>query len=245
LTANFLRNPCRYELTTSKGHMNVAVYTTALSTSRAACKSCCRLRSTQRPVCRERARKTTSATVQKKSLCLWYHHDAEAATQFYARTFLNSAAGAVHRAPSDFPDGKVGNVLPVEFTVYGVPYLGLNGGDRFKHSEAFSFQIATDDQAETNRYWNAIVDNGGTVSDCGWCKARRGFLPEAMVMGGGVAKRAFESMMEMEKIDVAKIGASMRRCVKVPHRRRSSTVVAICRKNVVILVNVNLTIPAG
>jgi predicted 3-demethylubiquinone-9 3-methyltransferase (glyoxalase superfamily) len=191
--------------------------------------------------------------VQKKSLCLWYHHDAEAATQFYARTFLNSAAGAVHRAPSDFPDGKVGNVLPVEFTVYGVPYLGLNGGDRFKHSEAFSFQIATDDQAETNRYWNAIVDNGGTVSDCGWCKARRGLswqitprvLPEAMVMGGGVAKRAFESMMEMEKIDVAKIGASMRRCVKVPHRRRSSTVVAIWRKNVVILVNVNLTIPAG
>ena len=151
--------------------------------------------------------------MNKNTICLWYDHDAEQAARFYARTFPDSAVGAVQRAPSDFPSGKAGDVLTVEFTVCGVPCLGLNGGDAFQQSEAFSFQIATDDQAETDRYWNAIVGNGGAESACGWCKDRWGLswqitprvLTKAMATGGDVAKRAFEAMMKMQKIDVAKI----------------------------------------
>jgi predicted 3-demethylubiquinone-9 3-methyltransferase (glyoxalase superfamily) len=156
--------------------------------------------------------------VNKNTICLWYDHEAEAAARFYARTFANSAVGAVHRAPSDFPGGKAGEVLTVQFTVFGVACLGLNGGKTFKQSEAFSFQIATDDQAETDRYWNAIVGNGGAESACGWCKDRWGLswqitprvLTEALAAGGDVAKRAFDAMMEMGKIDVAKIEAAVR-----------------------------------
>jgi predicted 3-demethylubiquinone-9 3-methyltransferase (glyoxalase superfamily) len=156
--------------------------------------------------------------MKKNTICLWYDHDAEAAAHFYAKTFPDSAVGAIQRAPSDFPGGKAGNVLTVEFTVYGLPCLGLNGGDSFRHSEAFSFQIATDDQAETDRYWNAIIDNGGAASACGWCKDKWGLswqitpraLTEAMAQGGDVAKRAFETMMKMQKIDVAGIEAAVR-----------------------------------
>ncbi|MEO8808889.1 MAG: VOC family protein [Rhodanobacter sp.] len=156
--------------------------------------------------------------MKKNTLCLWYDHDAEAAAHFYAQTFPDSTVGAVQRAPSDFPGGKAGNVLTVEFTVCGVTCLGLNGGSAFTHSEAFSFQIATDDQAETDRYWNAIIDNGGQASECGWCKDRWGLswqitpraLTQAMAQGGDVAKRVFEAMMEMKKIDVAKIEAAVR-----------------------------------
>ena len=156
--------------------------------------------------------------MKKNTICLWYDRDAEDAARFYAQTFPDSTVGAVHRAPSDFPGGKAGDVLTVEFTVCGVPCLGLNGGDTFKHSEAFSFQIATDDQAETDRYWNAIVGNGGAPSACGWCKDKWGLswqitprvLTEAMASGGVVAKRAFEAMMQMRKIDVVKIEAAVR-----------------------------------
>ena len=151
--------------------------------------------------------------MQKNTICLWYNKDAVEAGHFYANTFRGSSVGKVFHAPSDFPGGKAGDVLTVEFTVCGVPCIGLNGGDVFKHSEAFSFQIATDDQAETDRYWNAIIDNGGTASECGWCKDKWGVswqitprvLTDAMATGGGVAKRAFEAMMTMKKIDVAKI----------------------------------------
>ena len=154
----------------------------------------------------------------KNTLCLWYNHDAEEAARFYSQTFPDSKMGAVHRAPSDFPGGKAGDVLTVEFTVCGVPCIGLNGGDIFKHSEAFSFQISTEDQAETDRYWNAIVDNGGQESQCGWCKDKWGLswqitpraLTEAMAKGGDVAKRAFDAMMHMQKIDVAAIEAAVR-----------------------------------
>src|SRR5687768_10020051 len=157
-------------------------------------------------------------TMKKNTICLWYDRDAEEAARFYARTFPGSTVGAVHRAPSDFPSGKAGDVLTVEFTVCGVPCLGLNGGPAFKHSEAFSFQIATDDQAETDRYWNAIVDNGGEESQCGWCKDRWGLswqitprvLIDALAVGGAEAKRAFEAMMPMKKIDVATIEAARR-----------------------------------
>ena len=160
--------------------------------------------------------------MKKNTICLWYHHDAEEAARFYARTFPDSNVGAVHRAPSDFPSGKAGDVLTVDFTVCGVQCIGLNGGDRFKQSEAFSFQIATDDQAETDRYWNAIVGNGGAESQCGWCKDKWGLswqitprvLREAMASGGDVAKRAFEAMMEMQRIDVAKIEAAVRGAVE-------------------------------
>jgi predicted 3-demethylubiquinone-9 3-methyltransferase (glyoxalase superfamily) len=153
----------------------------------------------------------------KNTICLWYDHDAEEAARFYARTFPDSSVGPTCRAPSDFPGGKAGTVLTVEFTVCGVPCLGLNGGDTFKHNESFSFQIATDDQAETDRYWNSIVDNGGAESACGWCKDKWGLswqitprvLTEAMARGGAVAKRAFEAMMGMRKIDVAKIEAAV------------------------------------
>ena len=155
----------------------------------------------------------------KNTLCLWYNGDAEAAANFYAATFPDSAVSAVYRAPGDYPDGHQGDVLTVEFTVAGVPCIGLNGGDIFKHSEAFSFQIATDDQAETDRYWNAIVGNGGEESQCGWCKDRWGLswqitprvLTEAMANPDrALAKRAFEAMMTMKKIDVAAIEAAVK-----------------------------------
>jgi predicted 3-demethylubiquinone-9 3-methyltransferase (glyoxalase superfamily) len=154
----------------------------------------------------------------KNTICLWYDKDAEAAARFYAETFPGSNVGAIFRAPSDFPAGKKGDVLTVEFTVAGVACIGLNGGPQFKPSEAFSFQIATDDQAETDRYWNAIVGNGGQESVCGWCKDKWGIswqitprvLTEALAAGGDEAKRAFDAMMGMTKIDVAAIEAARR-----------------------------------
>src|SRR5437870_2189573 len=156
--------------------------------------------------------------IAKNTICLWYDKDAEAAARFYAKTFPDSAVSAVHRAPGDYPGGKAGDVLTVEFTVAGVPCVGLNGGPAIKHSEAFSFQIATDDQAETDRYWNAIVGNGGEENVCGWCKDKWGIrwqitprvLTDAMAAGGTEAKRAFEAMMDMGKIDVAAIEAARR-----------------------------------
>jgi predicted 3-demethylubiquinone-9 3-methyltransferase (glyoxalase superfamily) len=154
----------------------------------------------------------------KSTICLWYDKDAEEAARFYARTFPDSSVGGVHRAPNDYPSGKAGDVLTVDFVVCGVPCLGLNGGPAFRHSEAFSFQIATEDQAETDRYWNAIVGNGGQESACGWCKDKWGLswqitprvLTEAMARGGDVAKRAFDAMMTMGKIDVARIEAAVK-----------------------------------
>jgi predicted 3-demethylubiquinone-9 3-methyltransferase (glyoxalase superfamily) len=156
--------------------------------------------------------------MNKNTICLWYSKDAEEAANFYASIFPDSKVGAITHAPSNFPGGKAGQVLTVEFTVCGIPCMGLNGGDAFKQSEAFSFQIATEDQAETDRLWNAIVGNGGTESACGWCKDKWGLswqitprvLTEAMLQGGDVAKRAFAVMMEMGKIDVAKIEAAVR-----------------------------------
>ncbi len=155
----------------------------------------------------------------KNTLCLWFDGTALDAATFYAQTFPDSAVTGVHRAPGDFPSGKQGDVLTVEFTVLGIPCIGLNGGPAFKHSEAFSFQVATEDQAETDRYWNAIVGNGGQESECGWCKDRWGLswqitpriLSEA-VFGPdpAVAKRAFDAMMTMRKIDVAAIEAARR-----------------------------------
>ena len=157
--------------------------------------------------------------VSKNTICLWYDRTAEDAAKFYAATFPDSSVGAVHLAPGDFPSGKKGDVLTVEFTVMGIPCIGLNGGPTFKHSEAFSFQVATADQAETDRYWNAIVGNGGEESMCGWCKDKWGIswqisplvLTKA-VMGSdpAIAKRAFEAMMTMKKIDVAAIEAAIR-----------------------------------
>ncbi|HEY3330461.1 MAG TPA: VOC family protein [Capsulimonadaceae bacterium] len=157
--------------------------------------------------------------MNKNTICLWYDNDAEGAARFYAETFPNSTVGAVHYAPSDFPGGKEGDALTVDFTVCGIPCIGLNGGDVFKQSQAFSFQIATDDQEETDRLWNAIVGNGGEESVCGWCKDKWGIswqitprvLSDAMILGGDAAKRAFQAMMEMGKIDVAKIEAAVRR----------------------------------
>ena len=155
----------------------------------------------------------------KNTICLWYDRDAEEAARFYARTFPDSSVGAVHLAPGDFPSGKKGDVLTVEFTVMGIPCLGLNGGPAFKHSEAFSFQVSTVDQAETDRYWNAIVGNGGKESECGWCKDKWGLswqitpivLTQAVTgPDPAVAKRAFDAMMTMKKIDVAKIEAARR-----------------------------------
>ena len=162
--------------------------------------------------------KPRAATLTKNTICLWYDKDAEAAAHFYAQTFPDSAVSAVHRAPGDFPGGKQGDVLTVEFSVAGVASLGLNGGPQFKHSEAFSFQIATEDQEETDRYWNAIVGNGGQESECGWCKDRWGLswqitprvLIEALALGGDEARRAFDAMMGMKKIDVASIKAARR-----------------------------------
>ncbi len=154
----------------------------------------------------------------KNLICIMYDKNAEQAARFYAETFPNSSVGAVHRAPGDYPSGKQGDVLTVEFTVAGIPCIGVNGGSYFKQSEAFSFQIATDDQAETDKYWNAIVKNGGEESQCGWCKDRWGVswqitprtLTEAISKGGDEAKRAFSAMMEMKKIDVAAIDAARR-----------------------------------
>ena len=156
--------------------------------------------------------------IPKNTICLWFEKDALAAANFYASTFPDSKVGVAHHAPGDFPDGKKGDVLTVQFTVCGIPCVGLNGGPMFKQSEAFSFQIITEDQAETDRYWNAIVGNGGKESECGWCKDRWGIswqiiprtLMEAFEVGGAEAKRAFETMMTMGKIDVATIEKARR-----------------------------------
>ncbi|WP_367025951.1 VOC family protein [Methylococcus sp. ANG] len=155
----------------------------------------------------------------KNTVCLWFDRDAEDAARFYAATFPDSSVGAVYRAPGDFPSGKQGDVLTVAFTVMGIPCLGLNGGPAFKHSEAFSFQVATADQAETDRYWNAIVGNGGQESECGWCKDRWGLswqiTPQALLEAiadpdPAAARRAFDAMMTMRKIDIAAIEAARR-----------------------------------
>lgn len=155
----------------------------------------------------------------KNLVCLWYDGEAEAAARFYAEVFPDTRVTAIHHAPGDYPDGNAGDVLLVEFTVMGIPCIGLNGGDEFRHSEAFSFQVMTEDQAETDRYWNAIVGNGGAESACGWCRDRWGLswqitpqvLTEALAGSDrAAARRAFAAMMEMRKIDVAAIEAAMR-----------------------------------
>jgi 2-polyprenyl-6-hydroxyphenyl methylase/3-demethylubiquinone-9 3-methyltransferase len=155
----------------------------------------------------------------KATICLWYHHDALGAAQFYADTFPESRVGAVLRAPGDNPSGKEGDVLTVEFTVCGIPCIGLNGGPTFTPSEAFSFQVATQDQEETDRLWNAIVQNGGQESQCGWCKDRWGVswqitpvaLTEAVTgTDKAAAKRAFQAMLGMQKIDIATIERAVR-----------------------------------
>ncbi|MBF8739448.1 VOC family protein [Pseudomonas guariconensis] len=157
--------------------------------------------------------------IAKNTICLWFDDDALEAATFYANTFPDSAVGAVHHAPGDYPSGKAGDVITVEFTVAGIPCVGLNGGKAFTHSEAFSFQICTEDQAETDRLWNAIVSNGGQESVCGWCKDKWGIswqisprvLLEAMDHPDrAAARRAFEAMMQMGKIDVARIEAALR-----------------------------------
>ncbi len=155
----------------------------------------------------------------KNTICLWYDRDAVDAARFYAETFPDSSVGAIHTAPGDFPSGKQGDVLTVEFIVMGIPCLGLNGGPAFKHNQAFSFQIATTDQAETDRYWNAIVGNGGEESECGWCQDKWGLswqitpvaLTKAVTSSDpAVAKRSFDAMMQMGKIDIAAIEAAVR-----------------------------------
>jgi len=152
--------------------------------------------------------------IAKNSVCLWFDNDAEEAANFYASTFPDSRVTAVHKAPADYPSGKAGDVITVEFTVMGVPCIGLNGGKAFSHSEAFSFQVATDSQEDTDRYWDAIVGNGGSESVCGWCKDKWGLswqispriLTEAVASADrGVAKRAFEAMLQMGRIDIAAI----------------------------------------
>ena len=158
------------------------------------------------------------SSIPKNTICLWFDTDAHDAAQFYAATFPDSAVTAVHRAPTDYPGGKAGSVLTVEFTVLGIPCLGLNGGPAFTHSEAFSFQVSTEDQAETDRYWDAIVGNGGQESQCGWCKDRWGLswqitpraVTEGFTAGGDVSRRVFAAMMTMRKIDVAAIEAARR-----------------------------------
>ena len=155
----------------------------------------------------------------KNTVCLWFDREALDAANFYAATIPDSSVGAVLRAPGDFPDGKEGDVLTVEFTVAGIPCVGLNGGPAFRQSEAFSFQIATDDQAETDRLWNAIVDNGGEEGACGWCKDKWGLswqiTPRALTEGmanpdRAAAKRVFDAMMTMRKIDIAVIEQAKR-----------------------------------
>jgi predicted 3-demethylubiquinone-9 3-methyltransferase (glyoxalase superfamily) len=156
--------------------------------------------------------------VPKNLICIWYDKDALAAAKFYSKVFPNTKVTGVHKAPSDFPSGKKGQVLTVEFTVLGIPCIGLNGGKAFKQTEAFSFQVATDSQKQTDRYWNAIIKNGGRPSYCGWCKDKWGVnwqitprvLTDAMAAGGKTAQRAFDAMMEMDKIDIAKIKAAIR-----------------------------------
>ena len=158
-------------------------------------------------------------TPAKNTICVWYDHDAEEAASFYAKTFPDSSVGRVLRSPGEYPSGKEGDVLTVDFTVMGIPCVGLNGGPEFKHNEAFSFQVATVDQAETDRYWNAIVDNGGEESQCGWCKDKWGvswqITPIALTQAvtstdRAAAKRAFDAMMPMKKIDIATIEAALR-----------------------------------
>ena len=157
--------------------------------------------------------------MSKNTICLWFDKNAEEAAAFYAATFPDSHVTGVHKAPSDFPGGKAGDILTVDFTVAGIACMGLNGGPYFRQSEAFSFQIATDNQEETDRFWNAIVKNGGQESDCGWCKDRWGLswqitpraLTNAMAAGGETAKRAFDAMMTMKKIDISAIEAAIGR----------------------------------
>lgn len=154
----------------------------------------------------------------KNTICLWYDKDAEEAARFYAKTFPDSQVGKIIRAPGDYPSGQEGDVLVVEFTVAGVACVGLNGGPQIKHNEAFSFMIVTEDQEETDRYWNAVVGNGGEENACGWCKDKWGvswqitprIMLEALAAGGAEAKRAFNAMMDMKKFDVAKIEAARR-----------------------------------
>lgn len=157
--------------------------------------------------------------VSKNTICLWYDGTALEAAQFYAETFPDSRVKTVYRAPADYPAGKVGDVLTVEFDVMGIPCLGLNGGPGLPHSDAFSFQVATDDQAETDRLWNAIIDHGGSASACGWCKDKWGLswqiTPRALIEAisdpdPAAARRAFEAMMEMTRIDIAAIEAARR-----------------------------------
>lgn len=156
--------------------------------------------------------------ISKNTICLWFDKDAESAARFYAETFPDSEVINVFKAPSDFPDGHEGDTLTVQFTVCGIPCIGLNGGPAFKQSEAFSFQISTEDQQETDKYWYAIVGNGGEESACGWCKDKWGVswqitprtLTEALANGGEEAKRAFEAMMNMKKIDVDVIDRARR-----------------------------------
>ena len=154
----------------------------------------------------------------KSTICVWYDKDAEAAARFYASVFPDSKVNAVHKAPNDYPSGKKGDTITVDFAVAGIPYVGLNGGPIFQHNEAFSIMISTEDQAETDKYWSAIVGNGGQESACGWCKDRWGVsrqitprvLTDAMAKGGDEAKRAFDAMMTMKKIDVATIEKAVR-----------------------------------
>ena len=157
--------------------------------------------------------------IAKNTICLWYDHDAEEAARFYAETFPDSSVGAIVLAPGDYASGKKGDVITVNFTVLGIPCIGLNGGPEFKHNEAFSFQVATQDQEETDRYWNAIVNNSGQESECGWCKDKWGIswqiIPMALLEASYspdpvVAKRAFDAMLKMKKIDVAIIQAAVR-----------------------------------
>lgn len=154
----------------------------------------------------------------KNIVCLWYEGEAEAAANFYAATFPDTSVSAIHRAPGDYPDGVTGDALVVEFTVMGIPCIGLNGGPQFKHSEAFSFQVMTEDQAETDHYWDALVGGGGEESMCGWCKDRWGIswqitpraMTAALASGGEAGARAFKAMMGMRKLDVAAIEAAVR-----------------------------------
>ncbi|GLO03744.1 TPA: VOC family protein [Pseudomonas putida] len=155
----------------------------------------------------------------KNTICLWYDNDAEEAANFYASIFPDSKVIALHKAPADYPSGKEGDVITVEFTVMGIPCVGLNGGSTFKHCEAFSFQVSTEDQAETDRLWDAIIANGGEASVCGWCRDKWGIswqiTPRILIEAIGhtdraAAKRAFEAMMQMGKIDVARIAAALK-----------------------------------
>ena len=159
------------------------------------------------------------ASILKNRICLWYERDAEEAANFYAQTFPDSTVTSIFRAPADYPSGKKGDVLTVDFAVIGIPCMGLNGGPYYKQSEAFSFQVATEDQEETDRYWNAIVGNGGQESQCGWCKDKWGvswqITPVVLTKAiadpdPGVSQRAFQAMMQMKKIDVAAIEAAIR-----------------------------------